>query len=333
MRPQSRTSRSAIARIAIAMAAVAAGGCSQLELLRLYNANNGTEASLSAPLPVTLPFREVDGWVLVQGSVNGAAPIDFVLDTGASILAILASGATAHLPLDLSSAHRMGTDLAGPFGARQDGLDISIGPLTLQDQTVLAIPLETVKCKGADMPDPPFQGVLGHELFHRYVVEFDYDRQVVVLHDPGRWTVPEHAIVVPADISGRQPFVEGRVQPPSGAPYTARLHVDTGAGIDVSLFPQANDAIQVPAEGEESSACFVGGLATYRSGTTVDLAIGEAPQVRTPVMYSLGEEVMDTGQHGRIGARFLRRHNVVFDYANERMVLLPRAGTGMAALQ
>ena len=326
--------RPLVQRAALLATAVLGGcltaGCSQLELLRLYNANNGTEVSLSSGLPVTLPFRDADGWVVVKGSVNGGEPIDFVLDTGASILAILASDATAHLPIDLSGAHRMGSDLAAPFGARQDGLDIRIGALTLHDQTVLAIPLETVKCKGPDMPDPPFQGVLGHELFHRFVVEFDYDRQVVVLHDPDTWTVPANATVVDAEISGRQPFVDAQVQPPTGAPYQARLHVDTGAGIDLSLFPQTHDAIRPPAEGKQTSACFVGGLANYRAGS-VEVALGGARAVQTPALYSLGQEVIDSGQHGRIGARFLRRHNVVFDYANARMVLLPRAAPRLAS--
>ena len=322
------------ARITLATAAVLLAltttGCSQLEVLSLYNANNGTEVTLDAPLPVSLPFRDVDGWVVVQGSINGAAPIDFVLDTGAPIMALLASSATEHLALDMSGARRLGDDVASPFGARQDDLDIRIGPLTLHDHTALAIPAETIKCKGPEQPDPPFQGVLGHDLFHRYVVEFDYDRQRVVLHDPAQWTVPAGATVVPAEIDGRMPFVEATVQPPNGASYTARLHVDTGAGIDLSLFPQANPAIQLPEEGAESTACFVGGLATYRTGAPVAVALGGGSAVSTPAMYSTGRETMTGGEHGRLGVRFLRRHNVVFDYANERLVLLPRTNDAIA---
>ena len=87
----------------------------------------------------------------------------------------------------------------------------------------------------------------------------------------------------------------------------------------------ANDAIKVPSGGEETAGCFVGGLATYHTGTNVDMKLGDADAVTTPVNYSTGKEVVDRNQNGRIGAKFLRRFNVIFDYESERMILEPRA--------
>jgi hypothetical protein len=52
--------------------------------------------------------------------------------------------------------------------------------------------------------------------------------------------------------------------------------------------------------------------------------------VRTPVEYALGREVVASGQHGRLGARFLAGFNLVFDYARERLILEPRASTAVA---
>ena len=39
-------------------------GCNQVELAGLYLANNGTPVRLAKPLPLTLPYKDVDGWVL-----------------------------------------------------------------------------------------------------------------------------------------------------------------------------------------------------------------------------------------------------------------------------
>lgn len=317
--------RGVAAVLSVALA-TALAGCSQVELARLYVANNGTEARLAQPLPVTLPFRDEDGWIVVQGRVGDSEPVDFVIDTGASMLAILTGPRTEGLPLDLANAHRLGAegDLAAPFAAPQSGLDLAFGPLTLLDQTVLAIPLQSLKCEGEETPDPPFVGVIGHELLHRYVVEVNYDRREVTLHDPGTWTYRGSGTVVPVDISGRQPFVQAQVESPQGARYEARLHVDSGAGIDLSLFPRTHPAIVVPDTGATDGGCFVGGLATYRTGNSVDLRLGDAAAVNTPASYALDKEVIDDGQNGRLGARFLRRYNVVFDYARERMILEPR---------
>lgn len=310
--------------LAIAALALALGACGQFELVRLYLANNGTEARLSQDLPVAIPFREQNGWVIVQASVNGSEPIDFVLDTGASMLSILTSERTDALGFDMSEVRRLGRadNLAAPNAAPQPGLDIAIGPLTLVGQTALAIPTHTLKCS-PDIPDPPFQGVLGYELFHRYVVEFDYERRQVVLHDPKHYDYRGPGQVVAADIKRRQPYVDVRVLPPDGDAFVARLHVDSGAGIDLSLFPQASPSIVVPAGGKEVSACFVGGEARYHVGSEVALDLG-AGAVTTPVMYSIGDQVIEPGQHGRLGSRFLKRHKVVFDYSRGQVIFEPR---------
>ena len=178
-----------------------------------------------------------------------------------------------------------------------------------------------------EVRDAPFVGVVGHELLSRYVVEVNYDRHEVVLHDPETYEYTGNGRIVHADISGRQPFVDADITAPDGASYTARMHVDSGAGIVASLFPSTNAAIVPPQDGKEKNACFVGGKATYLTGTSVEMALGDGPAVTTPVDYATGGEVIDTGQNGRLGARFLRNYNVVFDYSRERMILEPRAAT------
>ncbi len=307
--------------------------CEQIEMGMLYMANEGTEAKLAHALPLTLRMKEVDGWVMLPARINGSQPVDFVLDTGASVLALIDSDRTRHLGLDMAGAKRLGGegDLASPTGARQDGLSIDFGGVTLEDQSAFAIPLSSLQCIGDRAVVPPFQGVIGHDLFRRFTVEVNRDRGVVVLHDPETYVYRGSGRIVPAEISGRQPFVEARIAPPSGPPYRARLHVDSGAGIDLSLFPSTSEAIKPPPGGRTKSACFVGGRATYNVGTSVGLVLGKGAATQTPADYALGKEIIDAGQNGRIGARFLARFNVVFDYARERIILEPRRGAARGA--
>jgi hypothetical protein len=318
-------------QLAAAVIALALTGCTQVTLARLYFANTGTRAEVHGGLPLELPYRDHDGWVVVPVKVNGQATVDFVLDTGASLVALIEGPGTAGLRLDMSGVQRLGAegDLAAPVGARQDGLTLTLGDttrgVTLHGQTALALPLASLGCKGEGTPAPPFGGVLGYDLFRRYVVEVDRDRGVVVLHDPETYAYAGEGTVVPAPLSARQPFLQAEVRAPgSDAPYTARLHVDTGAGIDVTLLPGTHPSITVPAGGAVKEACFVGGLARYQTGTSAALSLAGGPQAETPVEYALGKEVVASGQHGRIGARFLARYNVVIDYARERLVLTPR---------
>lgn len=295
--------------------------CHQVDLARLYLANNGTQATVTQPLPLTLPYKDVDGWVLLPARVNGHAPVDFVLDTGASVVALLADRRTAHLGLDMREVRRLGAadNLAAPIGARQDGLSIDFGGVTLTDQAALAIPAETMDCKGQRQP-VPFNGVIGHDLFRRFTVEVNRDRGTVTLHDPATYRYTGSGWVVPARIEGRQPFVDAQVAPPGEAAYAARLHVDSGAGIDMTLFPGSTPAVKAPVGGRVREACFVGGLARYTVGVPVQVALAGAATT-TPVEYAMGREVIASGQNGRLGARFLSRFNVVFDYARGRLIL------------
>lgn len=301
--------------------------CGQAEMIRLYFANNGTEVRLDSPLPLRLPYTEHEGWIVVQASVNGSPPVPFVLDTGASMLTILTAPDTEALGLDMGGLRRIGGEgVSAITAAVQQGLELDFGPLALLDQTVLAIPMDNILCSDQVRP-PPFRGVIGHELFGRYVVEVDHARGEVVLHDPADFEYRGDGVELPIEISARHAYVRSQVQAPDGAAYEARLHVDTGAGIHLSLFPQAHEAIVVPAGGEDVAGCFVGGLASYRRGEPVRLGLGQAPPVEVPVRYSTGDEVIKRGQHGRLGARFLADYNVVYDFPGKRIILAPRAVT------
>ena len=299
-------------------------GCNQVELARLYLANNGTPVQVTKPLPLTLTYQDVDGWVVLPARVNGRAPVNFVLDTGASVVALINDARTAHLDLDMRSVRRLGAadNLAAPVGARQSGLAIDFGGLVLTDQTALAIPAASLDCRGL-RSTVPFSGVIGHDLFRRFTVEVNRDRGTVTLHDPESYRYAGRGQALPARIEGRQPFVDATVTPHGAAAFQARLHVDSGAGIDMTLFPGTNPEMRTPPPGRVRDACFVGGRAQYRVGTPVRLALA-GTETTTPVEYAIGREVIATGQNGRIGARFLSRFNVVFDYARERIILEPR---------
>jgi hypothetical protein len=159
------------------------------------------------------------------------------------------------------------------------------------------------------------------------VVEIDYDRGEVVLHDPETYNYEGHGRVVPAEISSRQPYVQARVSAPGGRVYDARLHVDSGAGIDLSLFPTTIPTSSRRQKAAPKNGCFVGGLASYRTGKFRGYRLGRrAGRGRTPADYALGEEVIDF--------RPARPHRLALPAPPQRGVrLLARANDPRAARQ
>src|SRR5262249_57213606 len=74
-----------------------------------------------------------------------------------------------------------------------------------------------------------FEGVIGAELFQKYVVRIDADRRQVELFDPATGTPPQGSCSVPIRLRERKAFIEARVKVDWRPAITADLAVDLGA--------------------------------------------------------------------------------------------------------
>lgn len=114
---------------------------------------------------------DIDGYVIVEATLNGKGPFAFIFDTGGH--AILTPEVVKTLGLDAG-----GSGSAGGAGA--DRLDlqyakvgsVEIGGVKLKDQTFFVIPLQYNTLDRA--PLPPLAGILGLEILERLAVQIDY---------------------------------------------------------------------------------------------------------------------------------------------------------------
>jgi hypothetical protein len=106
-----------------------------------------------------------------------------------------------------------------------------LGPLTLEPMPLFSMPLAEVE----SFLGRPFGGVVGYELFRRYVVEVDYAGGVVRLHDPRAFGYAGRGVELPMESSGNHFFVRADVEFPDGKEVEARLMLDTGAHAAVIL--------------------------------------------------------------------------------------------------
>src|SRR5439155_2330176 len=90
----------------------------------------------------------------------------------------------------------------------------------------------------------PLGGLLGYDFISRFVVEIDYDRRLVTLHDPKRWTYAGRGIIVPVTFDAGIPFAEGTISVPTKPAIPAYFVMDFGAAETATLtspFVKAND--------------------------------------------------------------------------------------------
>ncbi|MDX2218041.1 MAG: aspartyl protease family protein [Burkholderiales bacterium] len=295
--------------------------------------------------PIELAFREgPGGLVILTGAVNRGGRYDFILDTGAPVSVIIDGPATKALKLDTSKARKLGPadNPATPTGVITPGFEFDFGRVKFSDLTAVVIP-------GQSMPCPErfekinFQGVIGADLFKRFVVEIDHQRGRVRLFDPKRWTAPAEragVAVLPLSIRSGHIYTDLSVNL-ANKPVPVHVHVDTGKNSALALIAGSKPEIRMPEQGEPQTACYVSGKSKTLKGAPVNVAFGQSRghgeavlQAReVAVSYEEKEAVGLGNRQGAIGIALLKRYVVTFDYPGKRMVLMerPREGSNQFA--
>lgn len=147
--------------------------------------------------PITIPITIERGKVHLRGSINSSKELDLIFDTGADACVLYPSGLSsgATLVFDGTSLNQ-GT---GGTAMRRTSSDnrIEIGGARWTHESVMFID------KQADHAD----GIIGYSLFEDRIVEIDYDRMVLVLHE----SLPAHTAgftKIPMPFAGSLPAVE-----------------------------------------------------------------------------------------------------------------------------
>ena len=197
---------------------------------------------------------------------------------------------------------------------------ISIPGLTIEKARVIVMP-----------PLPGLSGyhdgIIGYSLFGRFVVELDYDRQLMRLHDPDSYETPSDAHVLPLAIRNRLPYVTLQVAVGGGEPFDAEVVVDLGASHAISLNTDESDQVTVP---EEALTAVLGrgisGPVRGQVGRLTSLGLGGAQLddvlASFPVSEHQNPRDVDS-MAGNLGSDVLRRFKTTFDYAGGRLILEP----------
>ncbi len=270
---------------------------------------------------VEVPFRSEAGKILVDVSVNGSDPLEFVLDTGAPFAVLLGLEKIEGTAVDIYGESQIWG--AGSSGTKQvtklaQGVRLDLGQLRLEGAIMDIMPTDGVKFLEALSWD----GIFGGQLFMSVVVEINWEKRLLRLHDPSTFEAPTGSVAVPLNQRHGYIFVPGEVTI-DGQSQAVELVVDIGGAHALTLSP---DRVPLPAHRLEDAVLGRGlsGLLKGDYGRIDQLRFGgsslEDVVTDFPDASSLGVTV---GSDGSIGTELLRRFVVTFDYARSRMLLLP----------
>jgi hypothetical protein len=273
--------------------------------------------------PIELEYREgKGGLVILRGRVNGKADVDFILDTGAPVTVLIDGTQTAALGLDSSRARPLGDpdNPGAPVGDIQDGHTLAFGPVTLSQVTAVVVPQKAMPCR-EKFDEIGFGGVIGADLFRRFVVEIDPAARRVRLHEPAAWAAPQGAAAVPIAFRAGHPFVETRITLPDGRAIVGPMNVDTGMNRTLTIAVGSHPALAMPANGTPKRSCYVNGVREEREGGPVAVVLGGASIPVAAPVYSASPNAVDDRATSTIGIGLFKDRRLIIDYPGKRLFL------------
>ncbi len=265
-----------------------------------------------------IPFRQVNRHIYVELKLAGR-PVTLACDTGG--LNVISPELAKELGVSVTGNLR-GT------GVGESAVDIGVakiprvelGAAFLADQTFYVLPLDALsEAEGA-----PMRGLVGFEVFRRFVVELDYERARLTLHDPARFTYQGEGRPVPFVFEERTPLVEGEID---GIP--GRLAIDTGSRSSLDLTAPFVEAHGLRARYAPKFSGVTGwGVGGPSRGELIrvgELRIGDYRVVGPVAKLSVQKEGSFTDRYlaANVGAGVLERFHLVFDYGNQRIYFAP----------
>ena len=251
-----------------------------------------------------VPFEIVGGIVLVKASLNGTAPLPFILDTGAT-----------ECLLTPQAANRVGLGPASGAGEKM-ARSVAVGEHTVPAMSfIIHDPLQAISLRLDQGIN--YAGILGYPFLSKFAFSIDYQRKRLdLLGGVASGTAlkrPQAGIRVPFVLRDRLIHVTGMIN--GRGPVT--FIVDTGSA-EVLLLPQAAEKLRLPA----LSANRADGI---RFTTLERISVGQATVTNVPaIIHRLHREGAGALSYdGILGYPFLSQFKTTFNYQDKVLILEP----------
>lgn len=304
-----------------------------LVLLVFYSAASFGQQTLGFSLAdgktkVTMPIEVHNNLVVIPVVLNGALPLKFVLDTGVRTAILTQKAFTDILNLSYSRKYT----ISGPGGEKlvdayvTNNVSLELPGVTGRGHALLVLAedyLELRNYLGTDV-----HGILGYELFSRFIIEVDYERKLLTLMLPQRFKIKRKFKAIPIRIEDTKPYITTPIVLADGTQLTAKLLMDSGASHGLMLDPLSDERIKVPERAVSSIiGRGLGGEIQGKVGRIQELQLGPfslkniIANFPDPNSYFDSLKAGGTPRNGAVGGESLSRFTVVFNFPKEEIYL------------
>ncbi len=273
----------------------------------------------------SFPIEIHNQLVVIPVTLGGLIPLKMILDTGVrstilfdrSYTDILGAPYTRTISItgigqmrkvEALVAYNMSLDMPGIKGQSQSMLVLA------EDY------LELSKYLGIEV-----HGVLGYEVFNRFIVRIDYGKKILTLYDPRYFKTPRRFTRVDIDIIDTKPYLIAPLQFDDTTQIEARLLVDTGASHALLLHTEYDSLMYLPEKriasklGRGLTGEVEGHMARVKGLKLSHYKLDEVIAAFPDDIYYTDSTSLD--RHGVLGGEVLGKFTVIINYFSGTMLL------------
>jgi predicted aspartyl protease len=281
---------------------------------------------------VDLPFTYINRFIVIDVLFNGSLPLKFILDTGAENTILTQKEIAQALNLRFQRKIAVyGADMSQELTAYLiSGVRMDLGgQLVLPNRSMLV--LEEDYFRFAEIAGVSIHGIIGADILKRFVIQVNYQRQIVTFYDPNYFQPPreQRATSLPVAFHRHKPYLQLNTQlSPTDSARTFKFLIDTGASLSLLLHTTADSSLSLP--GGVLPANIGIGLGGYLQGAVGRISgLQIAGQSLTQVIAYFQErsDSLDTDitfdRDGLLGNQLLERFELTIDYPREHLYVSP----------
>jgi hypothetical protein len=277
---------------------------------------------------VHIPIQIQNNLIIVPVILNDVLPLKFIIDTGVRTAILTQKTFSDILQLTYSRKY----SIAGPGGGKiidayvTNNVSLNLPGVTGKGHAMLVLEedyLELRNVLGTDV-----HGILGYELFSRFIVEINYEKKIMTLSLPEKFRPNRRFEQVPMVLEDTKPFILTTINFTPFNSMTAKLLMDTGASHGLLLEPSSDPRIEVPKNTVSTTiGRGLGGEIVGKIGRIESLKLGDYSLDNVLVNFPDPNSYLDTlkstltFRHGTVGGEILSRFTVIFDYPQGKIFL------------
>ncbi len=268
-----------------------------------------------------LPFKIVDNLIIIPVNLNGLQ-LNFILDSGTRSILVFSNKKISNSIVDTYHKKDLSDLNKNLNGTIYYGIQLKLPGIVGEKLPIIII---DKKMRNNLTINGRIDGIIGYNLFSKFSVEVDFNKEQVILRDPLSFKPDKSFDAYPIQLHGTKPFINVNFITKDYTPDKNILMVDTGAVPALILAEELvpKTSVKGPVEGYLYLNRFPGKMVGAIKNVKSLEILGEIyPEIKSIVVKKAWfNEYLGTDRVGSIGMGFLKNHNFILDYINMKIYL------------